>query len=1014
MLPYPLIKLESPVEYLSLAGNTFIQYKIITPIPKELIANGTIDWKVCPLKSDRYDGIIGINFLKSFKAVIDTYNNYITIFNTYIIPFYNSQFPPEISEVSHLEPIENVYKEVGNQIESNQNLNSEEFTYLKKILVENKDLFFQEGDNLTCTDEIQHEIKLSDDRPTYAKTYRYPQIHEEEIKNQIAEMLRQGIIRESNSPFNSPLWIVEKKRDNSNIKKWRIVIDYRKLNLKTVEDKFPIPNIDQTLDRLGKAQYFSTLDLAKGFHQVLVKEEDRCKTAFSTPYGHYEYVRMPFGLKNAPSTFQRLINLVLRKYINKICVVYMDDILVFSTGIEEHYNNLKTIFKALRKANLKLQVDKCNFLKRETEYLGHILTTDGIKPNPNKIKNIVSLNLPTNAKQIKSFLGVSGYYRKFIKDYAKIAQPLTKYLKKDAKINTFDPTYIHAFEQLKQLITTHPILRYPDFDKTFTINTDASNYALGAVLLQDGHPVYYASRTLNNHEINYSTVEKELLAIVWAVKFFRPYIFGKEFIVNTDHQAIKWLHNKYMGKDLNPRLQRWILSLGECKIKIYYVHGKDNNIADFLSRINCDSNEINELTDLPIENENVLENDNVSNIATVHSQEESDERDLGILETVVNRFKYQLIITQNGNNQIKTIFNHSRLYLNSDQSFDSMKHHLNSFIKINRIAIYSEIQDTKFFQIKKFLFSNYPTTKFIKCTHFAKDVEEENEIIKLVSIYHKEMNHPGITALYEMIKHKIYNKELKLIINKITNYCDICNSGKYDRNPIKPLFLQTEIPIDKNHIIHVDTYVNSKQSFIVFIDKFTKFAAAYPLENRTHIEIIEKLKMYFIHKRAKKLIADNEFKHINIKEFLQTENIELHLVKPNCHTGNSDIERFNNTITEKLRILKLESTKPIREHMLEAIKIYNSQFHSTIQTTPNIAEEGKISDKIYNLLMESQRKRLAKHNRNREDYIENREEGFIKNYKSLRHKNEPKFRKHNLTNIHLCNIKRKPKFVQST
>lgn len=265
--------------------------------------------------------------------------------------------------------------------------------------------------------------------------------------------------------------------------------------------------------------------MAKGFHQVLVKEEDRFKTAFSTPHGHYEYLRMPFGLKNAPSTFQRLINSVLRKYINKICVVYMDDILVFSTGIEEHYNNLRTIFKALRKANLKLQIDKCNFLKKETEYLGHVLTKEGVKPNPEKIKNILSLKLPKTQKQIKSFLGVSGYYRKFIKDYAKISQPLTKYLKKDSSINTLDPSYINAFEQLKQLITTHPILRYPNFDKTFKINTDASNYALGAVLMQDEHPVFYASRTLNNHEINYSTTEKELLAIVWAVKFFRPYIW---------------------------------------------------------------------------------------------------------------------------------------------------------------------------------------------------------------------------------------------------------------------------------------------------------------------------------------------------------------------------------------------------------------------------------------------------------------------------------------------------------
>lgn len=290
-------------------------------------------------------------------------------------------------------------------------------------------------------------------------------------------MLEQGIIRKSNSPYNSPLWIVPKKLDNSKVKKWRIVIDYRKLNEISIEDKFPIPNIESILDKLGRSQYFTTVDLAKGFHQIMVKDTDQKKTAFSTPLGHFEYIRMPFGLKNAPATFQRLINSVLRESINKICVVYLDDILIFSTSIQEHMNNINQIFRALRKANLKIQIDKCNFFNKETEFLGHILTRIGIKPNPKKVENIAKLKLPTTQKQIKSFLGVTGYYRKFIKDYAKIAKPMTYYLKKNKKINTLDPNYINSFEELKTLLTTHPILKYPDFNKPFKINSDASNYA---------------------------------------------------------------------------------------------------------------------------------------------------------------------------------------------------------------------------------------------------------------------------------------------------------------------------------------------------------------------------------------------------------------------------------------------------------------------------------------------------------------------------------------------------------
>lgn len=264
--------------------------------------------------------------------------------------------------------------------------------------------------------------------------------------------------------------------DNSGKKKWRIVIDYRRLNEVTIDDKFPIPNIDTILDKLGRAQYFTTIDLAKGFHQILVKDEDRKKTAFSTPLGHYEYVRMPFGLKNAPATFQRLMNAILKDYINKICVVYLDDILIFSTSLEEHKDSITKIFNVLRENNLKIQFDKCKFFTKETEYLGHVLTPEGVRPNPNKIKDIIQLKLPTTQKQIKSFLGITGYYRKFIRDYAKVAQPMTKFLKKNSKVDTKDFNYINAFEKLKKIITENPILKYPDFKKKFKLVTDALSH----------------------------------------------------------------------------------------------------------------------------------------------------------------------------------------------------------------------------------------------------------------------------------------------------------------------------------------------------------------------------------------------------------------------------------------------------------------------------------------------------------------------------------------------------------
>lgn len=247
-------------------------------------------------------------------------------------------------------------------------------------------------------------------------------MHRDEVKKQIQEMLSNGIIRPSKSAYSAPIWIVPNKDDASGSKKWRQVVDYRKLNEKTVDDRFPIPNIDEIIDKLGRCLYFTTLDLARGFHQVEIDERDIHKTAFSIEGGHYEFLRMPFGLKTAPATFQRLMNGILGELINRVCLVYLDHIIVYSTSLQELMNSLKLVFDKLRKANLKVEMDKCEFLKRETEFLGHVLTQRGIKPNSKKVDSVVNYPIPKAQKQIKQFIGLSGYYRKFIKDYSRIAK----------------------------------------------------------------------------------------------------------------------------------------------------------------------------------------------------------------------------------------------------------------------------------------------------------------------------------------------------------------------------------------------------------------------------------------------------------------------------------------------------------------------------------------------------------------------------------------------------------------
>ncbi|CAK1577892.1 unnamed protein product [Parnassius mnemosyne] len=418
-------------------------------------------------------------------------------------------------------------------------------------------------------------------------------------------MLDQGIVRPSESAWRSRIWVVPKKVDASGKQKWHLIVDFRKLNEKTLDDKYPIPNISDVLDKLGKCQYFTTLDLASGFYQVEMDPQDIAKTVFNVEHGHFEFLRMPMGLKNSPSTFQRVMDNVLRGLQNHICLVYLDDIIVFSTSLQEHMVNLDKVFSRFRESNLKVQPDKSEFLKHETAYLGHIITRDGIKPNPDKISAVQKYPIPKNPKEIKQFLGLLCYNRKFIPDFARITKPLTQCLKKGKKV-TIDNNYANAFEKCKSLLTNDPILQYPDFTKEFNLTTDASNFAIGAVLSQgpigSDKPVCYASRTLNESEINYSTIEKELLAIVWATKYFRPYLFGRKFKILTDHKPLQWMMNL---KEPNSHLTRWRLRLSEYDFTVIYKKGKINTNADALSRIEIHNedikmlmNEIGELNSL--------------------------------------------------------------------------------------------------------------------------------------------------------------------------------------------------------------------------------------------------------------------------------------------------------------------------------------------------------------------------------------------------------------------------------
>ena len=384
------------------------------------------------------------------------------------------------------------------------------------------------------------------------------------------EMLRDGVIRPSISPWASPVVMV-KKKDRS----MRFCVDFRKVNDVTIKDAHPLPRIDDTLESLHGAKFFSILDLKSGYWQLPIREQDKEKTAFRTCSGQlYEFNQLPFGLCNAPATFSRLMDRALAGLAWNICLYYLDDIIVFSASWEEHLERLRAVFERLRRANLKLGAAKFHLTRKEVSFLGYKVTPEGLEPEPKLMETIDRLTPPTSVTEVRSFLGLVGYYRRFIRRFSDKAAPLNALLHKDQEWS-WTPQCQEAFELLKGEISRKPVSAYLDFSKPFRLYTDASNLGLGAILAQhqEGKEriICCASRTLNNAETNYSTTKKECLAIVWGVHMFRPFLVATQFEILTDHYALQWLRTM---KNESALLHRWAASLEDYRFNILHRPGK--------------------------------------------------------------------------------------------------------------------------------------------------------------------------------------------------------------------------------------------------------------------------------------------------------------------------------------------------------------------------------------------------------------------------------------------------------
>lgn len=834
-------------------------------------------------------------------------------------------------------------------------LNEEEKANLITLCSRYADVFYIEGEALSFTNKIKHRIRTTDEVPVHAKSYRYPFIHREEVRNQIEKMLEQGIIRPSDSAWCSPIWVVPKKIDASGKQKWRLVVDFRKLNEKTYDDKYPIPNISDVLDKLGKCQYFTTLDLASGFYQVEMDPQDIEKTAFNVEHGHFEFLRMPMGLKNSPSTFQRVMDNVLRGLQNEICLVYLDDIIVYSTSLQEHLENLEKVFQRLRESNFKIQMDKSEFLKLETAYLGHIISGDGIKPNPDKISAILKYPIPKTSKEIKQFLGLLGYYRKFIPDFARTTKPLTQCLKKGRKI-TLDPEYVSCFERCKTLLTNDPILQYPDFSKEFNLTTDASNVAIGAILSQgpigSDKPVCYASRTLNESEMNYSTIEKELLAIVWATKYFRPYLFGRKFKVLTDHKPLEWMMNL---KEPNSRLTRWRLRLSEYDFSVHYKKGRTNTNADALSRVEIhlsdtkslmeEIDELNSLLGNPTETLNTKPN---SSTETVHTSNENPILEIPITDEPLNKFNRQIIFTLVNDVKRKPVVTkpfetHTRTSIQLSESnleedvINAIKEYVNPKVRtalliIPQLAMYSIIPILQ----NKFKGSSM---NLILTKSEIENVREYLRQQEIIRHYHDgKTNHRGINECYLALSNKYYWPKMRDMITKFINECTICGQGKYDRNPVRPQFNIVPPATKPLEIVHMDLFTVQSEKYVTFIDVFTKYGQAYHLRDGTALSILQALLQFCTHHGVPiTIVTDNgtEFTNQLFLEFTRLHKINHHRILAHSPNDNGNIERFHLTLLEHLRLLRLQhKTEPIVNLMPYALIAYNSSIHSFTRCRP--------------------------------------------------------------------------------
>ena len=814
----------------------------------------------------------------------------------------------------------------------------------KDMLKGNAQVFSKDDMDMGRTNLVKHHIKLTDPAPFKEAYRRIPPQMYDEVKAHIQEMLDLGAIRPSNSPWASAIVLVRKKDG-----RLRFCIDLRRLNNRTVKDAYSLPRIESILDSLGGAQIFSTLDLKAGYWQVEMAEECKAYTAFTCgPLGFYECDTMPFGATNAPATFQRLMHDCLGDLNMNWCIVYLDDIIISSDTKEEHIKRLEAVFQKLMAAGLKLKPTKCFFFRDEIEYLSHVVSGKGISTNPKKIEAVTKWPTPKTVYDVRSFLGFVGYYRRFIKNFSKITKPIREVItglenqsKRAAKKTYIEWTDLAntAFDNLKTMCVSTPILAYPDYQLPFTLHTDSSTDGLGAVLYQkqDGKQrvIAYASRSVSKAESNYPAHKLEFLALKWAVcEKFHEYLYGtKPFEVFTDNNPLTYV---LTSAKLDACGQRWVAKLANYNFSIKYRCGVSNTEADALSRIKWP-----EAISEKLDTENGCMDTHVINAILTGAVTKSS-----LIESV--SCSTDVIPTELDKNTSKL----SNMNWMKEQRLDPNLGVIIRLIESGQL-FKRKLQGKDSTELKSFL-RNKRCLKLVKDVLYRKSYSDNSTTKKTLwqlvvpkhfrerALFgcHDDVGHQGILRTLSLLRERFYWPGMQEEATQYVMHCSRCLRRKTPPQvaPLQPILVTQPLELVHMDYLSLEPSKGNIENVLVITDHFTRYALAYPSKTQTAQATARILWDNFIchYGFPERFISDQgrNFESDLIKELCKIAGVKKVHTTPYHPQGNGQCERFNSTLCNMLGTLSEEEKSDWKSHLGCMTHAYNCTKHASTTYSP--------------------------------------------------------------------------------